>query len=60
MDFLCVQFQFTTKHFIQFNNTIFKYIILPFMRIIKELYTYLTYLLVYFKHMPFYFKIIGC
>jgi len=30
------------------------------MRIIKELYTYLTYLLVYFKHMPFYFKIIGC
>ena len=25
------------------------------MRIIKELYTYLTYLLVYFEHMPFYF-----
>ena len=30
------------------------------MRNIKELYTYLTYLLVYFEHMPFYFKIIGC
>ena len=47
-------------YFIQFNNTIFKYIILPFMRNIKELYTYLTYLLVYFEHMTFYFKIIGC
>ena len=30
------------------------------MRNIKELYTYLTYLLVYFEHMPIYFKIIGC
>ena len=30
------------------------------MRNIKELYSYLTYLLVYFEHMSFYFKIIGC